>query len=218
MEGQMNKVRRLRSSELRKAESNYVYKKRFILFGTVTRVSKYGTVLISRGDTGTNYWVSYEKDLCPLEIGEKCKFEITISTFIGHDNIVKTKLRIKSATPVTDENQLLNGFGEGHMAVNIVDVIASDIPNLYVLVTKRMESGRENETYHLRYYSEDKVEPEKGNVIVKVDLKQTKNQINSIGEIYTDLEQREYLNGEGKMVKVESAVYRPCLAVTQLIN
>lgn len=221
---------RYKISELRRLENNYIYKKRFPLFGTVERLSKDGkSVLISKLDTGVQYWANIREGL-ELTAGQSYRFDLTISTFIAKDGTIKTSLRAMDVVSLEkDEDSKFEGdaFADGHMSAKILHYKKTEIKSLYIITLRRMEEGEERETYHMRYYQEF-VEDGKdklfiGNLIgksmvVKFTLIKSKYQINEQGEIHYDMETREYTNEDGQEIKIQSAVYIPTLAIKQIIT
>lgn len=153
--------------------------------------------------------------------GDKCRFEITISSYVGRDKVIRTNLRVIEALilPSDAEDTLENGFNEGYGLVD-VEIMAStrtDTPGLFMLSMRRVDdAGDHKEWYYMRYYSNDRQHPDLGSAKVSFTIGKTKDLITDKGEIYTDIETRTYVDENGQTVTTESPVYLPALQVKSI--
>lgn len=216
-------VRRVRSFKLRPASSNYDFRKRFTLWGTVQKIAKSGeAVLVTCGESTTNYWLDIEKDSYTFKEGDICRFEITISTFVGKDKVIRTKLRVLESTilPANAKEELANGFNEGSgiLDVEIVGSQRTDTPGLFLVTMQRVtEAGEAKEFYYMRYFAKDRLHVDLGHAKVIFKLGKTKDLITDKGEIYTDVETRTFVDENGETVTKESSIYVPALQIKEIL-
>lgn len=213
-------TKRVRSFRLRTSETVDTFRKSFYLWGTVQKVSKSGeAILVSNGALETQtFWMDIDPSKQAIKEGDKCKFQITISSFVGRDKVYRTKLRVVEALllPCDAYDDLQNGFSEGYgiMDVNIVASSRTDTPGLFMLSMHRMdENGEPKEWYYMRYFADNRQHPDLGVAKVGFLLGKSKDLITDKGEIYTDVETRTYVDENGETVTKQSPVYVPALQV-----
>lgn len=209
-------IRRVRRSEWRPTKPRH----HFTLFGTVVKVSeKSNSLLIEKGGSTTNFWISCHEDISQYQVGSKYKFTVTLTTYLSkNDSIYVTHLNVLEGQLLDTKETVEEGFVTGHLPVQITSSTKTEIPGLYVLTAIRMKDGEEMETYHFRYYNKESLHPDLGSAIIRFTINKTKDLIDCQGIIHHDLESRTFIKPDGEEIFIEAPLYKPCLSVLEILR
>lgn len=104
------------------------------------------------------------------------------------------------------------------MCAKIEDVIETKTSGLYILKIRRMHDLEPQETYYMRYYTNNLSKPKLETVILTINLNQSKMIYNTEGESFTDIQTREVTDENGKPITIEHPVYRPTLRILEIYS
>lgn len=213
-------IRRVRSAELRPDRPS-IPKIEFPFYGTVEKVgSNSKSVLVARGDNGNKYWLNYVEGSGEFKLGEKYKFNITLSTYYSKDGLLRTDMWIISSESISSDIELSKGFEPACMTVDITNAQRTTIPNLFLLTVIRLEDSQEKERYQMRYY-DDKANgllPELGKATIKFEMYLSKQQIEDKGDVFTEIQTKTVIKEDGTELKTENPIYKPTLAIREIVR
>lgn len=191
-------IRRVKRAEWKPTKP----KMEFGLFGTVVKIStKTNSILVEKGGSTTNFWLSCYNGVSQFQEGCKYKFTVKFGSYISKkDSTYTTQINVDHATLLDPEDSVEDGF----------------ITGLYILTAARMKDGEEMEQYHFRYFNKERIHPDLGTAIIRFTINKTKDLVEANGEVFHDIETRTIINSDGEEVTVESTLYKPCLSVLSI--
>lgn len=207
-------IRRVKRAEWKPTKP----KMEFGLFGTVVKIStKTNSILVEKGGSTTNFWLSCYNGVSQFQEGCKYKFTVKFGSYISKkDSTYTTQINVDHATLLDPEDSVEDGFITGHMPAKILSSTKTEIPGLYILTAARMKDGEEMEQYHFRYFNKERIHPDLGTAIIRFTINKTKDLVEANGEVFHDIETRTIINSDGEEVTVESTLYKPCLSVLSI--